>query len=140
MAIRVPILGMAVPKEFLFPFKRKSDGPLVIYLNKFPAKDFWIPLVTSFPKASIGKHKNDLISLDLPGEFRNGKIIAAYGPKGTVMYDLIDKDALRIIESGGDNDIFVFQAFGNYALVSLLMGQKVDTKKAWDIVKQLAGK
>ncbi|MFA6449348.1 MAG: hypothetical protein WCX65_07775 [bacterium] len=126
--------------EFLFPFDRKSDLPVILYMVPLSAPEALIKKLIG-PMVAVADrfdHKR-IAKIALPRELQTSKIIAAYGPPGASIYDLISASEMSLILTAADRGAFVFLANKDTAAVDFFPGfAKIDINALWQQILQLA--
>jgi hypothetical protein len=98
-----------VEEEILFPLKRRSAGGLVLIVKPSSLKSgLAVRMLGTLATTAFDAQPDDLHRLTLPPDLRDGNLVAALGPRGASLYDLIDERALGVAQGLGDaGGIFV---------------------------------
>src|SRR5688572_28486260 len=85
-------------EEVLFPLGRRSAGPLrlVVKPSSIPA-GLATRMLSSIAKTGSGR-ADALHALELPRDRSDRNLIAALGPRGATLYDLVDGSTLGVLE------------------------------------------
>jgi hypothetical protein len=125
-------------ETFLFPFKRNTQQPVAIYLSPKAVtpglEKFLTNVLVTFTPGSMSR-------LELPPELQGGKILAALGPHGASIYDLLDSSTMSEVLSGVELGIARFRAYGEFACVVLESKYaNPDINQVWQFVRHLAAR
>lgn len=90
-------------EEILFPVERRRLGPLALTVKPSAlAPSLASRLIGSLAAAPWDARPDDLNALKLPPDLERTNVIAALGPSGASLYDLIDATTLNTIQGLGD--------------------------------------
>jgi len=126
-------------EEFLFPFNRKSDKPVVIYLGARELPDIFKKSLMGLENGVYDSCRHDMLKkLEIPRALHGGSVLAAFGPPGASLFDLLDSKELTIVQSGADCGAFVFMAYKNMASVCCMTKyMNLDIDVFWNYIRQL---
>jgi hypothetical protein len=121
---------------FLFPFQRKSEEPVTVYLSPkaVPAgmEKFLGNMIAAFTPGNMKR-------LELPPELKGGKILAMIGPPGASPYDLLDSSTISNLLAGAEQGLGCFMARSGFALAGLeTKFSKPELSTVWQFVQRLA--
>jgi hypothetical protein len=88
-------------EEILFPLQSRSALRLVVKPSSIPS-GLATRMVSTIAKIPAGARKDSLVGIDLPRDRSDKNLIAALGPRGASLYDLVDSSTLGVLESLGD--------------------------------------
>ncbi len=127
-------------QEFLFEFNRKSDLPVILYMPPVAIPESILKRVIGPMIGLCDAYKREnLVKLDLPRELQASKLIAAYGPPGAGLYDLLTPPEISLILSGVERGAFIFTANKDIAAVDTFSGYiDIDMHDLWSFVRTLA--
>jgi len=90
-------------EEILFPLKRPSPAGLVVLVKPSSlAPGLATRMLGAIAAGPWDAQAADLRRLELPADLRNTNVVAALGPPGAGLYDLIDSRALSVVQGLGD--------------------------------------
>jgi hypothetical protein len=90
-------------EEILFPLKRSSEAGLVLTLKPSTlAPGAATRLIGAVATGGWDAQPNDLQRLELSPELRERNVIAALGPPGQSVHDLVDPSVLEVVQDFGD--------------------------------------
>lgn len=125
--------------EFLFRFKRGSDKPVIVYLSVSGIPEVYKNRLVGPIVGMADAFRHDLlVKLETPRALEGGNVLAAFGPPGSSLFDLLDSTELSLIQSGADRDAFIFMA--NEDVASVCYMPKYTTTGIhdfWQYVRQL---
>ena len=90
-------------EEILFPLERASAGPLRLLLkpSSIPS-GLATRMLASIAKMPARGGSDGLQGVELPRDRSDKNLVAALGPPGASLYDLVDGSTLGVLESLGD--------------------------------------
>jgi hypothetical protein len=132
-----------VADEFLCTLRRPSEQPLLLYLQ--PVK-----LGTGLGGRLIDKllvvtAPAGMRKLDLAGAEPADGVLAAFGPEGTSLGELLSEQQLAVLARGARRGVFVIRAAGDDCAMELLGAYArkatapVSWQETWSFVRQVAG-
>ena len=98
------------------------------------------PRIVGFVAALAGRLASGrLRSLDLPRALQGSPIVAAFGPPGAALYDLLDGPVLNELQRGADAGVVGFRACGEWAAVGVnSRDASADLALLWPVIERLA--
>jgi hypothetical protein len=90
-------------EEILFPLKRQSTAGLVLTVKPSTlAPGLATRMIGAVATAPGDAQPDDLQRLELPRDLTGTNLIAAVGPPGANLYDLVDSRTLSVVQTLGD--------------------------------------
>jgi len=90
-------------EEILFPLKRQSAGGLVLTVKPASvAPGLGTRMLSAAATADWDTQPDDLQRLELPRDLTDTNLVAALGPAGANLYDLVDSRVLSVVQTLGD--------------------------------------
>ena len=90
-------------EEILFPLKRPPAGALVLMVKPTSlAPGLATRVLGAIATGPWDSQPDDLQRLDLPRDLKNTNLVAALGPSGASLYDLVDADTISVVLGLGD--------------------------------------
>jgi hypothetical protein len=112
-------------EEILFPLKRRSADALVLTVKPSSlAHGFATRMIGAVAAGPWDAQPDDLERLDLPRDLTGTNVVAALGPPGANLYDLVDSRTLSVVQTLGDAGALSLQFRDAWCTVSGL-GEQV---------------
>lgn len=128
--------GSSWEETFLFPFKRRTEQPVTLMMSAQKVPQKLMGFLGGLLARAMG---GGMAMLDLPRELQGGNIIAAFGPAGASLYDLLDSATISEITRGVDAGAAAFRAHQDWASVSVDPRKGgADLPPLWQHVERLA--
>ena len=90
-------------EEILFPLKRPSTAGLFLTVKPSSvAPGLGTRMLRAVATAPWDSQPDDLQRLDLPPDLKDTNLVAALGPPGATLYDLVDTRTLSVVQGLGD--------------------------------------
>jgi hypothetical protein len=90
-------------EEILFPLKRASTAGLFLSVKPSAvAPGLATRMMGAIAAGPWDSQPDDLHRLELPRDLQNSNLLAALGPPGASLYDLIDSRTLSVVQGLGD--------------------------------------
>jgi hypothetical protein len=90
-------------EEILFPLKRRSADGLVLTVKPSSlAHGFATRMIGAVATGPWDAQPDDLERLELPRDLTGTNVLAALGPPGANLYDLVDSRTLSVVQTLGD--------------------------------------
>jgi hypothetical protein len=106
-------------EEILFPLKRRSPAGLVLTIKPTAlAPGRATRLLGALAAGPWDSQPDDLQRIDVPRELANTNLVAALGPPGARLYDLVDERVVSAIQGLGDAGGMFVQFRDDWCLVS----------------------
>jgi len=111
---------LAVPEdELLFPVLRRTGAGVVLTLKPSAlAHGRATRLIQTIAKSRIGESSTDLALLELPPRLRESNVLAALGPAGSKLEDLVPAAVLAVVKDFGDAGVLQVRFRDTWCAVS----------------------
>ena len=129
--------------EFLCTLKRPSEQPILLYLS--PAtlgKGIGAQLIE---KLLVITAPRGLEKLDPSASAHSASILAAFGPPGVPLGDLVDPEQLALFARGARHGIFAIRCHGEHCALELFGAyarramEPIRWEETWSFVRQVVG-
>lgn len=135
--------GRLVADEFLCTLGRRSQQPLLLYLQPVKlGKGAGARLIENL---IIVTAPEGLSKLDISGSKHSEGILAAFGPEGASIDDLLDAEQLAVLARGARYGVSAVRAVGNHCTLELFSAYArkgmppVSWLETWSFVRQVEG-
>jgi hypothetical protein len=125
--------------ELRFPLHRPStEGVVLFYKPTDLASGTTATLIGDLATDGFDSQPDDLTRLEIPVDRKKGNLIGALGPAHRSLYDLIDADALDVLEPVGDfGALVVICRDDGCSVASSTTRTNFDLARLWPIVERL---
>ena len=123
--------GFGGEEVFLLPLQRATTAPVALLLVPGNIKGMGRNVIKAAFDMFAKFLGEDLVEIELPPDADSERIVAAFGPPGSSLYDLLDRDTVARVARSADAGVSVFRAREKWAMAGLFEQYRVNVAEVW---------